>query len=91
MPVPCPYVYAKGRRCPGHIARIEAFKADLSWTLTEDGSWQFELGSPRSHYHVYCSKKGNHAGYGRPDAQSMKLFFSDLPDELQRGVSGPSL
>jgi hypothetical protein len=28
---PCPFVYAKGKKCIGYIVRIEAFKADLAW------------------------------------------------------------
>jgi hypothetical protein len=27
----CPFVYASGKRCTGHITRVEAYKADLSW------------------------------------------------------------
>jgi hypothetical protein len=32
---PCPYVFPDGRRCPGHIVKIEAFHADLSWLLVK--------------------------------------------------------
>jgi hypothetical protein len=31
--VPCPFVYARGQKCKGHIVRIAAFKADLEWTV----------------------------------------------------------
>ena len=85
--VPCPYVYAKGRRCTGHIVGVEAFKADLSWTRQEDGSWSFHYSEPRSHYHLVCSEKGNHAGWGRPDAEAMKFDFRELPPELQAAIS----
>jgi hypothetical protein len=82
--IPCPYVYAKGRCCTGHVVRVEAFKADLSWTLGPDGKWTFAAGEPRSHYHLYCSEKGNHAGVGRDDA--LKYFWSDLPATLKVAI-----
>ena len=84
--VPGPYVYAKGRRCTGHIVRVEAFKADLAWSLGKDDCWTFSVGQPRSHYHLYCSEKGNHAGFERDDAGSMKFYCQDLPAELQTAV-----
>ncbi len=56
---PCPFVYAKGKKCTGHIWRIEAFKVDISWSRADDGKWSFAVGEPRSHYHLYCSEKGN--------------------------------
>ena len=88
MKIPCPYVYAKGRKCTGHIDRIEAFKADLEWTQQPDGSWKFSAGNPRSHYHLFCSEKGNHAGSGREDA--LKFHASELPKELLAVISaGP--
>lgn len=86
--VPCPFVYAKAKRCPGHIVRIEAFKADLAWRMAADGTWSFSIGQPRSHYHLYCSEKGNHSGgYGRPDSEALKFYYQDLPEALQRAVA----
>jgi len=76
--IPCPYVYKGGKPCTGHIIRIEGYKADISWALQEVGTWQFSVGQPRSHYHLFCSEKGNHAGFGRTDAESMKTY--QLPD-----------
>ena len=52
--IPCPYVYAKGQKCKGHIVGIAAFKADLKWTRASDGRWTFNADNPRSHYHLYC-------------------------------------
>ena len=85
---PCPFVYAKGKKCTGHIVRIEAFKADLSWLRGDDGKWTFASGEPRSHYHVYCSEKDNHAGYGRPDADTLKFYYQDLPPSLRKVITG---
>jgi hypothetical protein len=75
--VRCPYLYKGGKRCTGHIVRIEAFKADICWA-EKDGRWRCSVGEPRSHYHVYCSLKGNHAGCVGPDAHGMKFFLRDL-------------
>jgi hypothetical protein len=83
--VPCPFVYAKGKRCTGHVVRIAAFKADLSWSLGVEGVWSFDVGQPRSHYHLYCSEKDNHAGFGREDA--LKFYYDKLPDELRKVVA----
>ena len=87
--IPCPYTYAKGKHCTGHIVRIEAFGADLEWALGKDGKWLFNAGRPRSHYHLYCSEKDNHAGQGRPDA--LKFFYSDLPAEIQTIIAGGAI
>jgi hypothetical protein len=47
-------------------------------------SWD-SVGEPRSHYHLYCSEKGNHAGYGREDA--VKRYYQDLPPTLRKVVT----
>jgi len=31
--VPCPFVYAKGKRCTGHVVSVEAFNANLTWSF----------------------------------------------------------
>jgi hypothetical protein len=81
--VPCPFVYKSGKRCLGHIVSMAAFKADLEWVLTDDGNWRFSA-FPRTHFHLYCSEKGNHAGMRRSDNEQMKLFGDKLPAELLR-------
>jgi hypothetical protein len=43
---------------------MKAYKADLTWQPGEGGVWHFSRQPPRSHYHLFCSEKGNHAGYG---------------------------
>jgi predicted secreted Zn-dependent protease len=78
--IPCPFVYAKGKRCPGHVSAIEAFKADISWVF-RDGKWGFNVGQPRSHYHVYCSEKGSHARPGSEDA--LKFYWNELTAEIK--------
>lgn len=80
--IPCPFVYANGKRCSGHIVRVEAYKADIQWSEAEDGRWHMSAGEPRSHYHLFCSEKENHAGYGRQDSSQMKFYLKNLPPEL---------
>lgn len=79
--IPCPFVYSKGKRCSGHVVKVEAFKADLEWTPDADGAWSLSIGSPRSRYHLFCSEKENHAGAVRPDA--LKFYWAELPEELR--------
>ena len=64
--IPCPFVYSRGKQCPGHIVRVEAYKADLEWNFRADDAWFFGW-TPRSHYHLFCSEKDNHAGANRED------------------------
>jgi hypothetical protein len=83
--IPCPYVYAKGKKCTGHVVRVAAFGADIEWRLGDDGGWRFSVGRPRSHYHVYCSEKGNHAGAVGDDA--LKFYPQNLPGKLAEIIS----
>jgi hypothetical protein len=80
--IPCPFVYANGRTCTGHVVRVEAYKADVTWSLDADGRWDFDF-HPRSHYHVFCSEKGNHAGFRRRDSEGLKFWFNTLPESIR--------
>ena len=81
--IACPFVYANGKRCTGHIVRIEGYKADLEWSLGADGQWSFSISRLRSHWHLFCSEKGNHAGTKRADDSRMKFYYDQLPHEIQ--------
>jgi hypothetical protein len=85
--IPCPFTYANGKACPGHIVSVEAYKADVAWSMNDDGTWQVAIGRPRSHYHLFCSKKGNHAGYKRQDDSRLKFYFNQLPEELRQAMT----
>ena len=85
--IPCPFVYANGKKCAGYIERVEAYKADIEWAVDADGKWVFRVGAPRSHYHVFCSAKNNHAGWMRPDNYQMKFYLNDLPDTLAAAMT----
>lgn len=78
----CPFVYANGKRCNGHIASVEVYKADVVWKAGPDGNWSLEVGIPESRYHLVCSEKGNHFDDVRPHDEQMKMFYGDLPEEL---------
>ncbi len=81
--IPCPFVYANGRACTGHVVRVEAYKADVAWSVDGDGRWNFDF-QPRSHYHVFCSEKGNHAGFCRQDPLALKFWFNTLPQPIRQ-------
>ena len=86
--IPCPFTYANGKRCDGHVIRVEAYKADLDWELGDDGRWRFSWGAPRSHFHLFCSERGNHAGMRRSDDSRMKFYGDELPEELRAVIFG---
>ena len=82
--IPCPFTDADGQVCPGSIVRVEAYKADLRWEQASNGGWDFSVGEPRSHYHLFCSEVGSHAGAKGEDDPHMKCNFIDLPTALRR-------
>ena len=81
--IACPFVYANGRRCSGHTTHVEAYKCDVSWTPDADGKWRPSVNEARSHYHLFCSEKGNHTGSFRSDNTQMKCHRNELPDGLE--------
>jgi hypothetical protein len=81
--VPCPFTYANGKKCTGYITHVEAYKCDVSWSQDDDGKWQPSEIWPRSHYHLFCSEKGNHAGYQRGDDWRLKFYLNQLPDGIK--------
>jgi hypothetical protein len=85
--IPCPFVYANGKRCTGHVVRVEAYKADIEYAPGANDRWRVAIGEPRSHYHVFCSEKGNHAGYARSDDSRLKFYFQDLPEALRKAIN----
>lgn len=80
--IPCSFVYANGKLCSGYITRVEAYKADISWEQSPNGEWTIDW-QPRSHYHLFCSERGNHVGYKRMDDRRMKAHWGDLPKDLR--------
>jgi len=83
--IACPFVYANGRVCVGHVVRVEVYKADMDWSLDAEGVWHFGF-RPRSHFHLFCSEKGNHAGFRRQDSAALKFWFDTLPEDVRRVI-----
>jgi len=69
---------------------VSVYKADVDWTEGPEGAWVVDW-SPRSHYHLFCSERGNHAGTKRYDDDRMKFFYRDLPDEAKRLVDATTV
>lgn len=86
--IPCPFTDAEGRRCPGRIVRVKAYKADLDWSENENGTWTLRTGLPRSRFHLVCSEGGNHSGYARPDDEQMAVYLDQLPEGLWEAMRG---
>ena len=87
--ISCPFEYSGGRFCKGHIVRVEAYKADVEWSLEGNDEWRISIGEPRSHYHVFCSEKCNHAGSVRYGDDRMKFYGSELPKEFLEIMGRP--
>ena len=88
--IPCPFVYADGRCCRGRVTRIATFKADIEWREAADGAWQFYW-ADRTHYHLFCSERGNHSGVKKNDDERMKFYYRELPPELQAVINGTTV
>ena len=84
--IPCPFVYANGKKCPGHVVRVEVYKADVEWSPDANGRWRISRLEPRSHYHLFCSKRDNHAGMQRSDDERMKFYRNELPEALREVI-----
>jgi hypothetical protein len=79
-----PFVYVDVATVLEPLNALKSTKADLTWEASTDGAWAFGV-RPRSHFHAFCSLKGNHAGF-RSDGEGLKFFYDRLPDELRRIV-----
>ena len=89
--IPCPYRYAEGKKCPGYITHTVMYKADLEWSINESGQWTLNFTQARSHVHLSCSEKGNHAGYRKPDDAQMKFYPDKLPPKVEAIVFGDAV
>ena len=85
--IPCPFVYANGTECTGRVIGVEAYRADIEWRERGEGEWSFAWRT-RSHYRLFCSERGNHAGYKRTDDDRLKFSDKDLPDDVRALIDG---
>lgn len=82
----CPFVYSNGKECDGYVKELKIIKANIRIYLTQDNRvTDINFYTPY-HVHLYCSKKGNHAGYRRLDPPEMKIWFNELPEEIQEQI-----
>jgi hypothetical protein len=80
--MPCPFVYANGKKCGGYIKQVEFIKCGVVFTLNQNGDIiSVGVETPRYHVHLYCSEKEGHGGI-RGHSEQMKVWYDDLPKEL---------
>src|ERR1700722_19452791 len=61
--IPCPFVYASGRRCTGHVYRARAYGPSREHVRK---------------YRLWCSEKDDHAGaVSDPVSKSRMEFYPD--------------
>jgi hypothetical protein len=74
----CPFTYANGKKCTGHICRAKAFGPRSA------------SGRVERHYVVkyrlWCSEKDDHAGIGHVGKERMEFYPRELPDEVLDGL-----
>jgi hypothetical protein len=76
-PIACQQACADGRRCTGHVIRVETEHAGLVWQRGQDGVWQAALGTPRTRYRLICSAPAGHVG------ETPALDWEALPAALR--------
>jgi hypothetical protein len=76
FPIPCPFVYANGRKCTGFVRRARAYGPTR-------GNRYVERDYVRK-YRLWCTEKDNHAGILSNPASKGRMEF--YPDELPPGV-----
>jgi hypothetical protein len=76
-PIACPQSCADGRRCAGHVIRVETEQAGLVWQRDQDGVWRAALGPPRGRYRLTCSAPAGHPG------PAPALDWDALPEPLR--------
>ena len=82
----CPFVYSNEKRCSGYVSELKIIKAKVVVSLTEENKVRGLYFDTPYHVHLYCSGKENHAGYMRQDSGQMKVWYSDLPEEIRRQI-----
>lgn len=80
--IPCPFVYADGHKCKGHIVRIERYHTTVEWDWNPT-TQTYELGvlDGGSHFHLFCGAMGDHAG--AVGKSRLKYWPNELPDDIR--------
>jgi hypothetical protein len=74
--IPCPFVYANGRKCCGFVRQARAYGPPRGRHYVD-----------REHvrkYRLWCSAKDDHAGAGSSYVSKSRMEF--YPDQLAPGV-----
>lgn len=79
MELDCPFVYANGKRCKGKIVRVKVWHCTVEWDVVDDEV----IIDPGTHVHLYCSEKGDHAGWARKPKWPMRSWAHELPDYIK--------
>ncbi|TPG45694.1 hypothetical protein EAH89_26185 [Roseomonas nepalensis] len=74
--IPCPFVYANGKHCQGHVRMARAYGPSR-------GSHYVAQEEVRK-YRLWCSEKEDHAGAVRTNEGKLRMEF--YPRELAPGV-----
>lgn len=74
--IPCPFVYANGKRCTGFVRRARAYGPTR-------GRGYVDREDVRK-YRLWCSEKDDHAGFLPNPATKNRMEF--YPDEFEAGV-----
>ena len=82
-PIPCPFVYANGKRCTGHVRRAKAFGPVR----------KFGGRLPRAYvrkYRLWCTEKDDHCGILATfeGKERMEFYPDDLPVETLDALWG---
>jgi hypothetical protein len=82
-PIRCPFVYANGKRCTGHVRRAKAFGPTR----------KFRGRLPRDRvrkYRIWCTERDDHAGVvpSFEGKQRMEFYPDELPTEMLDALWG---
>jgi len=79
--LPCPFVYASGRKCPGHVNRVRAYGPI-------DGEGGLRVVKK---YGLWCSEKDDHAGVvsGWVAKERMEFYPDNLPSGYEHHLRDP--
>jgi len=83
-PLPCPFVYANGKRCKGHVRRVRAYgRAGRNGLIRPEKVRK---------YRFWCTEKDDHAGMpggGYEGKIRMEFYPDQVPTEyLDAFLSG---
>lgn len=82
----CPFVYANGKKCEGHITELKIIKPHFTIHLTSDGDVESAEIWTEYHVHLRCSLNGGHHRDQDQEDDRMKVRLEDLPESILRRI-----